>query len=70
MITTIKLRSISSPNMFTIYFFFVARIPEIFSLSKFLVYNKVFLTTVIMLYIRSQDTVENEYYIKYIRYII
>lgn len=50
----VKLINISSPHIVTI-FFCVMRAPKIYSLSKFPVFNTVFLTIVIILYIRFLD---------------
>lgn len=56
-IITVKLINNISSSKHTFFFACVARI---YSLSKFLVHKRVLLTTVIMLYIRSQDAIENK----------
>lgn len=56
-IITVKLINNISISKHIFFFVCVARI---YSLSKFPVYNIVLLTTLIMLYIRSQDTIENK----------
>ena len=53
MITTITLINISLPHIVTILY--VVKVPEIHSLRKFLVFDTVLLTIVIMLYIRPLD---------------
>ena len=61
MITTVKLINILSPYIVT---FFLRRVPDIYSLSKFPVFNTVLLTIVIMQYIRSLDLFLNSYILK------